>query len=91
MIFVANTRHKNKLLKEQYNDHLTGLPNRVKLLHDINSSECPVLCIIDINNFKVINNLYGLKIGIARFFNVYGPREPEKGEYATVVRKFIRQ
>ena len=26
-----------------------------------------------------------------RFYNVYGPREPEKGEYATVVRKFIRK
>ena len=26
-----------------------------------------------------------------RFYNVYGPRDPETGEYATVVRKFMRQ
>lgn len=28
---------------------------------------------------------------ICRFYNVYGPREPKTGDFATVVRKFIRQ
>jgi len=27
---------------------------------------------------------------ICRFYNVYGPREPKDGDYATVVRKFLR-
>jgi len=42
---------------------------------------------------EVIKNwiqCFGLDAMFCRFYNVYGPREPEKGEYATVVRKFIR-
>jgi UDP-glucose 4-epimerase len=35
--------------------------------------------------------IYNLPIIITRFFNVYGPREPIEGEYATVIAKFIRQ
>jgi UDP-glucose 4-epimerase len=31
---------------------------------------------------------YGLKCSIVRFFNVYGPREPQTGEWATVIAKF---
>ena len=62
-VSVFNTRRKNRQLKEQYTDKLTGLPNRIKLLHDINSAACPNLTIIDINNFKSINNLYGLNVG----------------------------
>jgi len=34
---------------------------------------------------------YKLDAMIVRFYNVYGPREPKDGAYATVVRKFIRQ
>ena len=34
---------------------------------------------------------YKLDAMITRFYNVYGPREPQTGDYATVVRKFIRQ
>lgn len=35
--------------------------------------------------------IYSLPVIITRFFNVYGPREPIEGEYATVIGKFIRQ
>jgi len=34
---------------------------------------------------------YNLNASICRFYNVYGPREPKTGDFATVVRKFIRQ
>lgn len=34
---------------------------------------------------------YNIKAVICRFYNVYGPREPKTGDFATVVRKFIRQ
>ena len=61
--FILNTRRKNIQLKEQYTDSITGLPNRIKLLNDINKATDPCLIIIDINNFKSINNLYGLKVG----------------------------
>ena len=59
--FVFYTRQKNIQLKEQYTDSVTRLPNRVKLMRDINKSKRPYLIIVDINNFKLINNLYGLK------------------------------
>lgn len=40
---------------------------------------------------KMMSKCYELDCSSARFFNVYGPREPWSGEYATVVRKFQRQ
>lgn len=40
---------------------------------------------------RLYANIYKMNIGIATFYNVYGPREPEEGEFATVVAKFNRQ
>ena len=60
--FFISNRQKNQLLKEQTTDSLTGLPNRIKLLQHINFMSTPNFAIVDINNFKLINNLYGLKI-----------------------------
>tara|TARA_R110000744_G_scaffold128207_2_gene235206 strand:- start:10791 stop:11675 length:885 start_codon:yes stop_codon:yes gene_type:complete len=40
---------------------------------------------------KTFSHCYGLKSAICRFYNVYGPREPMTGNYATVIRKFQRQ
>tara|TARA_Y100000310_G_scaffold323733_1_gene384551 strand:- start:2003 stop:2860 length:858 start_codon:yes stop_codon:yes gene_type:complete len=34
---------------------------------------------------------FGVETAIARFFNVYGPRQPKSGDYATVVGIFERQ
>lgn len=42
-------------------------------------------------HFRLFNKLYGLKTGIARFFNVYGPRHPTVGPYVTVVSVFEQQ
>lgn len=36
-------------------------------------------------------NLYGISTISLRYFNVYGPREPLKGEYAPVMGLFMRQ
>lgn len=35
--------------------------------------------------------LYGLETVIFRYFNVYGERQPTKGQYATVIGLFIKQ
>jgi len=35
--------------------------------------------------------IYGLSTVTARFFNVYGPRQPKEGDYATVIGIFERQ
>jgi UDP-glucose 4-epimerase len=40
---------------------------------------------------KLYTQLYGLPSIVLRYFNVYGPREPLKGEYAPVVGLFKRQ
>lgn len=63
--FVQSSRRKDRLIKEQTTDDLTGLPNRTKLLQDIKFLQSPQLAIIDINNFKSINNFYGTETGDA--------------------------
>lgn len=40
---------------------------------------------------KLYSNCYNINCAMATFYNVYGYREPEYGEWATVVAKFIRQ
>ena len=40
---------------------------------------------------NMYNKLYGLKTLIFRYFNVYGERQPIKGQYAPVVGIFLRQ
>ena len=40
---------------------------------------------------ELYSKVYGLNVGIARFFNVYGPRHLEEGPYATVIAIFERQ
>jgi UDP-glucose 4-epimerase len=43
------------------------------------------------NLAKVYFNLYGLKTISLRYFNVYGERQPLKGQYAPVIGLFIKQ
>tara|TARA_Y100000310_G_scaffold340735_1_gene437544 strand:+ start:149 stop:1048 length:900 start_codon:yes stop_codon:yes gene_type:complete len=40
---------------------------------------------------KMYHDLFGLESVVFRYFNVYGPREPVKGQYAPVVGRFLRQ
>jgi len=40
---------------------------------------------------KLYNQLYSVHSIVLRYFNVYGPREPLKGEYAPVIGLFKRQ
>jgi UDP-glucose 4-epimerase len=40
---------------------------------------------------KMYSEVYGLNTAIARFFNVYGTRQPKEGPYGTVVGIFERQ
>lgn len=40
---------------------------------------------------KTYAECFDMNCGMATFFNVYGPREPQIGEWATVVAKFGRQ
>jgi UDP-glucose 4-epimerase len=40
---------------------------------------------------KMYNDLFGLKTISFRYFNVYGERQPLKGQYAPVIGIFLRQ
>lgn len=40
---------------------------------------------------KMYNRLYGLKTVIFRYFNVYGERQPGRGQYAPVIGIFLNQ
>lgn len=40
---------------------------------------------------KMYTDLYGLKTIIFRYFNVYGERQPVRGQYAPVIGIFLRQ
>lgn len=40
---------------------------------------------------KMYYDLYGLETVVLRYFNVYGNREPVKGQYAPVIGKFLDQ
>ncbi len=61
---VTNIRENNKKLEHLISiDALTGLPNRFKLKEEIKNYSNPVAIILNIDSFKEINDLYGVKIG----------------------------
>lgn len=53
----------NELKKQYYKDTLTGLPNRIKLLSDLQNIKDCQLALFDIKDFSELNNFYGIKIG----------------------------
>jgi diguanylate cyclase (GGDEF)-like protein len=52
------------LKNEYYINNITGLPNRTALLRDMGDCKNPVtLFLVDIKQFKRINDLYGISVG----------------------------
>ena len=64
-LYKKELQHENNMQRILYVDGLTKLPNRAKLIQDIIKDEDSIngIAIIDINDFKEINDFYGLKIG----------------------------
>jgi diguanylate cyclase (GGDEF)-like protein len=56
-------RTQNRLKKLLYYDTLTNLPNREKLVEEVKKLRKPVICLIDVTNFRFINEIYGEKCG----------------------------
>jgi diguanylate cyclase (GGDEF)-like protein len=71
-------------LQASYTDDLTGLPNRVRLLRDLQDREAASLLIINLDRFNQINSLFGNECGdhvllavatrLAGFSSQYTPR-----------------
>ena len=61
---------KKELTNRYYYDHNTNLPNRFKLIEDMEKLNFDCLAIMDIRDFGVINELYGYEIGdkILKYF-----------------------
>jgi len=58
------TRQLNQRLEHQlYSDRLTDLPNRHALLHDMQENDLYALMLLNIDNFKEINDFYGHEMG----------------------------
>ena len=51
------------LKKRTFTDELTGLANRARLVEDIKTCRLPVLIIVNIDDFKEINDSFGYAIG----------------------------
>ena len=56
-------KHTQELKRKLYYDDLTGLRSRYSFFEDIKLIDTPILFMIDINKFKIINELYGTDIG----------------------------
>jgi c-di-GMP phosphodiesterase len=52
-----------KLSHQLHTDHLTSLPNRNALIRDISEPRFYALILLNIDNFKEINDFYGHAIG----------------------------
>ncbi|MGB0468614.1 MAG: EAL domain-containing protein [Pontibacterium sp.] len=60
---VTSFIEQESIIERQLTDPMTLLPNRQKLLNDLEESRNPSLLLINISDFSVINEYYGYKVG----------------------------
>ncbi len=61
LLFLDKSRQKE--LEQMYTDPITKLPNRLRLLIDLQEIQTPFLALLNIDSFKEINDFYGVKVG----------------------------
>ncbi len=59
----ALSENKKQLLERFYTDALSNLPNLYKLRNDLENNYNSNLIILNIDNFKIINDFYGFTVG----------------------------
>jgi len=59
IISISLNRQKRLVIKKQTTDPLTGLTNRIGLAQAIKDIKCPVIALLDINDFNALSNFYG--------------------------------
>jgi c-di-GMP phosphodiesterase len=59
----TNARSEEIIHNQVYTDQLTCLPNRLQLIEDIKNEKDLKLVMVNIDDFKGINDLYGSKMG----------------------------
>jgi len=60
--------HKHELYNMLYTDNLTSLPNRAKLIEQLQNNKdlkLEAIAIVDINSFKEVNDFFGHRVGDA--------------------------
>lgn len=60
---VTHLLNLEELVRQQTIDALTGLSNRIKLMQDLDKFSEPAFAIVNIDQFKSINDFYGLRNG----------------------------
>ncbi|CUH95031.1 hypothetical protein P22_1100 [Propionispora sp. 2/2-37] len=61
---LKTLKEKNNKLEDMvYTDYLTSMPNRFRLLQDLRHLKKPCVVIINIENFRAINEFYGYQAG----------------------------
>lgn len=70
---ITQLIEQEQRISQQLTDRLTGLPNRLKLIEDIEGGEYAAIGLLNLDSFQELNNLYGHKIGdeILKNFGVY--------------------
>jgi len=93
-ILEASRKNKVKRVVFSSTSSIYGLKNTPPLKEDM-PTDClnpySVSKLAAESLCKMYYTLYGLKTVTLRYFNVFGPREPKRGEYAPVVGLFMRQ
>ncbi len=70
---ITKVIEQEERIAQQLSDRLTGLPNRAKLIEDLESGEFAAIGLLNLDSFQELNNLYGHKIGdeILKSFAIY--------------------
>ncbi len=88
---------QEKLMEQFYVDYLSSLPNLYKLRSDLECNEAFTLIILNIDNFKILNDFYGFIVGdfilesvankLKTFFNDISVYRVASDEFAIVLKE----